>query len=183
MKAVTIELSTGELAGEPIRVIVRTLGDMRGLYRNEEARSAIDPARLAYRIQGFFPVQEGTEGGLFWGTTFLEPGKVGDEYSMTKGHFHSRRDRAEYYVTVAGTGALILMTADRTTWFEPMSPGSVHYIPGDTAHRVANTSNVVLSFLACWPSDAGHDYEATTRPGFGARMREFNGAPALVPEP
>ena len=30
---------------------------------------------------------------------------------------------------------------------------------GGVAHRVANTGNSVLSFAACWPSDAGHNYE------------------------
>src|SRR6185437_15999218 len=38
------------------------------------------------------------------GTTFIEPGCVGDEYFMTKGHFHAKRNRGEYYVTAAGSG-------------------------------------------------------------------------------
>lgn len=183
MNLVSMDFSTGELTGEPVRVMYRTIGEMRGLYRDEEARSHIEPGRVVYRVQTLFPVREGTEGGLFWGTTFLRPGKVGDEYFMTKGHFHGHRDRGEYYVTVAGTGALILMTEDRKTYFEPMSPGSVHYVPARMAHRVANTGEVVLSFFSCWPSDAGHDYEATAGNGFGARLRQIDGAPVLVPEP
>jgi hypothetical protein len=54
------------------------------------------------------PVAEGTPGGLYWGTTFIQPGLVGDEYFMTKGHSHSLPDRAEYYITASGEGALIL---------------------------------------------------------------------------
>lgn len=62
-----------------------------------------------------------------------------------------------------------------------MRPGSVHYIPGRTAHRVANVGDTVLSFLACWPADAGHDYETIAAHGFGARLRAVNGRPELVP--
>ena len=34
---------------------------------------------------------------------------------------------------------LILMDRERNTWAERMMPGSLHYIPGGVAHRVANT--------------------------------------------
>lgn len=102
---------------------------------------------------------------------------------MTRGHFHFRRNRGEYYLTLAGMGALVLRDEARRTWCEFMKPGSLHYIPAHTAHRAANTGTSVLSFLACWPSDAGHDYESVARHGFGARMRCVNGALALVEEP
>ena len=58
-------------------------------------------------------------------------------------------------------------------------PGSLHYIPGGVAHRVANTGNSVLSFAACWPSDAGHNYEEIANKGFSARLVEVNGTPKL----
>ena len=34
------------------------------------------------------------------------------------------------------------------------------------AHRVANIGYSVLSFAACWPSDAGHDYQVILENGF-----------------
>jgi len=143
----------------------------------------MNAAQLVYRVQMFRPVAEGVVGGLFWGTTFVEPGLVGDEYFMTKGHFHVLRNRSEYYVTTGGEGALILMDEGRRTRFELMRPGSVHYIPSSHAHRVANTGSSVLSFLACWPSDAGHDYESVLEHGFSARLRRVDGSPFLVEEP
>jgi len=48
------------------------------------------------------------------------------------------------------------------------------------AHRVANTGELVLTFLACWPSDAGHDYERIVAEGFCARLRKVRGSPTLV---
>jgi len=98
---------------------------------------------------------------------------------MTHGHFHRKRDRAEYYATVSGEGALILMDESRKTWMEAMSPGSLHFIPGRIAHRVANIGSAPLHFMACWPSDAGHDYDAIRNHGFGARLLRVDGVAKL----
>jgi glucose-6-phosphate isomerase len=178
-----IDLLTGALSGAAITETSRTLADLRGAFADEAARARLAPDTLVYRVQSYLPVPEGTPGGLYWGTTVIEPGRVGDEYFMTKGHLHSLSDRAEYYVTVAGQGGLILMDADRRTRWQAMLPGSIHYIPGFTAHRVANTGREPLSFLACWPSDAGHDYATIAQRGFSARLCEVNGRPALREEP
>jgi glucose-6-phosphate isomerase len=99
---------------------------------------------------------------------------------MTHGHFHLKRNRTEYYGTIEGQGALILMDENRETRMELMSAGSLHFIPPNTAHRVANIGNVPLRFVACWPSDAGHDYESIRDEGFGARLLNVNGRPMLV---
>ena len=108
---------------------------------------------------------------------------VGDEYYMTKGHYHAKRSRGEFYLTVSGSGALILMDEQRKAAFETMSAGTLHYVPGHTAHRVANTGDTLLTFLACWPSDSGHDYETISSQGFSARLRKVGGVAALVEEP
>ena len=158
---------------------VKTLGQLEGTFRDVAAWSEMDPATVVYRVQAWCPVPEGTEGGLFWGNTVVFPGQVGAEYFMTHGHFHRKRDRAEYYATVSGEGALILMDETRKTWMEAMSPGSLHFIPGKIAHRVANVGSAPLHFMACWPSDAGHDYDAIRNHGFGARLLRVEGAAKL----
>ncbi len=61
-----------------------------------------------------------------------------------------------------------------------MVPGSLHYIPGHTAHRVVNTGDQILKFGACWPSDAGHNYETITSQGFSARVKEIDNSIELV---
>jgi glucose-6-phosphate isomerase, archaeal len=177
-----IDYLSGRLEGEAVRSSTKTLGAMRAAYRNAAAAGACDPETVVYRVEFWQPVEAGVPGGLFIGSTVLEPGRIGDEYFMTSGHVHAVRDRAEMYLTLAGEGGLILMDEGRRTRWEPMRPGSVHYIPGYTAHRVANTGTGPLSFLGCWPSDAGHDYESIERSGFTARLREVNGRPELVAE-
>jgi glucose-6-phosphate isomerase, archaeal len=61
-----------------------------------------------------------------------------------------------------------------------MSPGSLHFIPPNVAHRVANSGKESLRLVACWPSDAGHDYDAIRRFGFGARLLSINGSASLL---
>jgi glucose-6-phosphate isomerase len=100
---------------------------------------------------------------------------------MTHGHFHADRTRAEYYATAAGHGMLMRMDDERKTWGEEMSPGSLHYISGQHAHRVVNTGDVPLIFWACWGSDAGYDYGSIREHGFGARVLQRSGKPAVVP--
>ena len=175
--------SSGELVGERIQHLARAIKDMKGIFRDENARQSLSQDAIVYRVQAVYPVGEGEEGGLFWGTTFIEPGMVGDEYFMTKGHFHANRRRGEYYLTVTGNGALIFMDANRRTTFESMQPGTLHYVPAHTAHRVANVGESVLAFWACWPSDAGHDYDSIASMGFSARLRKVNGIATLVEEP
>jgi glucose-6-phosphate isomerase len=178
-----VNLTTGELVGGGVQCLSRTINDMKGIYRDEKSRQSLKQDAVVYRVDALRPVNEGQEGGLFWGTTFINPGMVGDEYFMTKGHHHAKPSRSEFYLTVAGSGALILMDEQRKTVFEPMSPGTLHYVSAYTAHRVANTGNSLLTVLACWPSDAGHDYDAIARHGFSARLRNIGGSPVLVEQP
>lgn len=179
---IMVNLSTGELLGERVQRSARFIKDLRGMFRDEKSRQSLNQDTVIYRIQALYPVGESEEGGLFWGTTFIEPGMVGDEYFMTKGHYHSKRSRGEFYLTVAGNGALILMDETRRTVFEPMRAGTLHFVPGHMAHRVANTGDSVLAFLACWPSDSGHDYESIAIQGFSARLRNVGGIPTLLME-
>jgi glucose-6-phosphate isomerase, archaeal len=175
------DFSSGMLTGPVIGRTSKTLGEMTWAWRDRTALTALDPATIVYSVEYWKPVEEGRTGGLFMGTTAIEPGRVGSEYFMTQGHFHVLRDRPEFYLTVAGEGGLILMDEAGTRW-EQMTPGSLHYIPGGVAHRVANTGNARFVILACWPSDAGHDYDPIRQTGFGARLLDVNGKPALVPE-
>lgn len=179
--SVSLQIDTGALSGDPVVRIQRTLGDLRGVFADEAARTRLPQDTVAYRVDCWFPIPERTEGGLFFGATFLEPGVVGDEYFITKGHFHAKIDTAEYYWCLRGAGILLLMDEQRRCRAERMSPGSLHYIPGRIAHRVANVGDDTLCFGACWPADAGHDYESIAALGFSARVFRSAGGPVVIP--
>lgn len=169
------------LLGKEVAKSSRKLSDLKNLFLDQKSYEAMDPETLLYEVYSYIPVQDdAANGALNFGITHIYPGKVGQEYFMTKGHFHAQDDRTEYYWGIEGEGVLILMDRKRNIRGEKMFPGSLHYIPGGVAHRVANTGNKVLSFAACWPSDAGHDYEEIARTGFSARLMDVDGIPQLI---
>lgn len=176
-----IEWLTGKMRGPAVRQSVKTLGDMDGIFHDTGALRRMDENAIVYRVQWAEPASPETAGGLLWGSTILEPGRVGDEYFMTHGHFHARRDRGEYYCVAGGRGLLVLMDEARATRTEEMFSGSLHFIAGDLAHRAVNTGDEPLLFWACWPMDAGHDYASIKAGGFGARVLLRDGGPAVIP--
>jgi glucose-6-phosphate isomerase len=175
-----IIIHTGLMDGRHVTQTQKTIGDLRHFFHDEAARANANQQQVLYRVQAHLPVADGTPGGLFFGTTWIQPGTIGDEYFMTKGHFHKLADRGEYYWGLQGNGVLILMDEQRNFRGEYMYPGSLHYIPGHTAHRVANIGDTELSFGACWPSDAGHNYEEIERNGFSCRLIRKEGKAQLV---
>jgi glucose-6-phosphate isomerase len=175
-----VNWSDGALQVPDLRSSEKKLAQLKGIFQDQSAWQKLNPETIVYRVWWWEPVPSSTEGGLFWGTTEIQPGRVGNEYFMTHGHRHNIRDRAEFYGTVAGIGKLVLSDSARHTWFEDMTPGSLHYIAGNVAHRVVNTGHSPLRFIACWPSDAGHDYDIAGGRGFGARIIEVQGAPVFT---
>ena len=131
MNGTMVDLLSGYLIGDNISESKRTLGDLKNVFQDEAARAQMNPATIVYEVQSHMAVKDGTPGGLFFGTSNVMPGQVGGEYFMTKGHYHARRECGEYYWCIQGMGALILMDESGKCWFEPMQPGSLHYIPGN----------------------------------------------------
>lgn len=169
-----------KLSGSEVVRSTKLLSDLNGIFEDSTAFKKMDSNQTAYEVDSYMPVGEGTEGGLFFGLTHLYPGNVNGEYFMTRGHIHAIENRAEYYWGLEGDGLLLLMDKNRNTRAEHMYPGSLHYIPSFTAHRVVNTGNQILRFGACWPSDAGHNYDIITSEGFSKRVKNINGNTVLV---
>jgi len=176
----TINITEGVFKGADLIENNKTIGQLADMFLDENARQQMDQSQLVYRVQAHLPVADGTTGGLFFGTTWIQPGTVGGEYFMTHGHFHQLANRGEYYWGLKGSGVLILMDEQRNGRAEYMYPGSLHYIPAYTAHRVANIGDDELSFGACWPSDAGHNYDEIKKHGFSKRLLNRDGVPTLV---
>jgi len=176
----TIDLLDGELKGEEVIQIQKYLKDIADIFEEGKTITENGKTKLAYAVQAILPVQEGTEGGLFYGRTVIEPGLVGNEYYMTKGHFHEKIDRAEFYWGINGEGMLLLMDEERNAWAEKIFPGSLHYVKGRIAHRTINTGKEQLVIGACWPSDAGHNYEKIMKNGFSIRVKKIGEKPKLV---
>jgi glucose-6-phosphate isomerase len=171
--------ATGVLWGEAVSGSRRYIKELKEIFHDAKSWERMDGDTPVYAVEIHEPVKNIT-GGLLFGISRIFPGKVGNEYFMTKGHFHVLRDRAEYYWGIAGKGVLLCMDSSRQTRAFEVKPGSLHYIPGNIAHRLINTGNKELTVGACWPSDAGHDYESILKGGFAARIIEKDGQPLVI---
>jgi glucose-6-phosphate isomerase, archaeal len=162
-----LDFATG-LINPSAHTATRRLRDVGEIFEDRDALAAIDPETVVYQTYGCPGDGPGQE--LYFGTTVLMPGRVGSEFFMTRGHFHTHPLRGELCLTLGGTGKLILMARDGATRTEDMAEGSIHNIPPETAHRVANTGKEPLIFFVAWMSDCGHDYESIRERGFGLRF-------------
>jgi glucose-6-phosphate isomerase len=173
-----VDLSTGKLA-PATTVVERRLSHMQGMYVDPETESRMlkQGNPLIYEVFQY-DVPERT-GELFVCTTVIQPGKIGDEFFMTKGHYHAVRDRGEVYYGLSGEGQVVMQAEDLCTSV-PIGPGIVAYVPPYFAHRTVNTGSEPLTFLAVYPGDAGHDYGSIEESGFLKSVVDEDGTPMLI---
>ncbi|MEM0964546.1 MAG: glucose-6-phosphate isomerase family protein [Verrucomicrobiota bacterium] len=170
--------STAEMNGG--QVVERTLSQLKGCFADEAAfEAALEKEdSLLYRVTAIEPAKG--NGDLHYGLGILYPGKIGNEYYLTKGHLHSTREAAEVYIGLSGAGYMLL--EDEKTGesrLEPLGEGSVVYVPGYTAHRTMNTGDAPLTYFGVYPANAGHDYGLIAKRNFLKVLVEENGEPTL----
>lgn len=173
-----LDLQTGALAPDR-KVTERRLADLEGLFLEP-----VDPARhgeLAYTVSEIPAPYDNAN--LPSSTTVIQPGRVGDEFFMTKGHFHAQRDRAEIYLGLSGEGRIVMATEDGRTVVEPVRAGTVSYVPGYWAHRTVNVGDEPLVFYAVYPGDAGYDYATIESEGFPVLVVAGASGAEVVPNP
>jgi glucose-6-phosphate isomerase len=157
---------------------------MQGQYRDTEAYERM----LAHDDIPLYEVYELTvpavEGELLHGVSIVHPGTVGDEYFMTKGHYHSVLETAEVYYCMAGRGMMVMETPEGEWDVQALAPGQVLYVPPRWAHRSINTEpceDLITFFI--YPGNAGHNYSTIERQGFRKLVVEQNGVPAVIDNP
>ena len=176
------DISDGIVEGKDVKKSDKLLKDVAEIYANP--KNAIkDQEKKAYTVYSYTMGDEGQPGNLFWGLSVLYPLDVDGECNMTRGHFHEDRKCAEFYYGISGEGILVLMDSSGKTWGEKVEPGSLHHIDGNLAHRLVNTSDTELRVGACWPTTAGHDYEAIEEKSFGYRVFKKDGKIEFLMEP
>lgn len=160
-------------------LIERHASSLRGAFADslalEEVVANGDP--LVYEVRQYDVPEE--TGQLICCTTVIQPGTVGDEFFMTKGHFHARRDTGEVYLGLSGHGYLLLMTEDGERAEVPMERGTVAYVPPLWAHRTVNTGDEPFVFFAVYPGQAGHDYGTIETTGFPQRVVRTAAGPVV----
>jgi glucose-6-phosphate isomerase len=163
--------------------VVRKLSAMRGQYQDEQAyeQRIVSGDDVLYEVYEIH--RPHVAGELLHGLSIIHPGKVGDEYHMTKGHFHTVLDTAEVYYTLRGRGMMIMETPEGDSAVEELKPGSVLYVPPRWAHRSVNTGAEDLVMFFVYPGNAGHDYGTIEQQGFRKLVVEHDGGPQVVDNP
>lgn len=168
--SLALDLEAGTMPGAK-SILVRKASDMKGYYEDEAALARIitgegDPVHYEV-FETPVPLEYGQ---LMYCISTLQPGKVGDEYFFTKGHYHSIPGTAEIYLCLAGEGLMLMMTPDGKQSWEKMTRGSMVYVPPYWAHRSINTGSVPLVSFCVYPAEAGHNYGDIASQGFGKRV-------------
>jgi glucose-6-phosphate isomerase len=164
--------------------LTRRLSSMAGQYRDQAAASAL----LAHGDPVIYEVYEirrpMAAGELPNGLSIVHPGKVGDEYYMTKGHFHAVLETGEVYYCLKGEGAMVMENPEGDWAIEELRTGRVLYVPPRWAHRSVNTGSTadMVTFFV-YPGHAGHDYSTIEQQGFRKLIVDRGGRPQTIDNP
>lgn len=159
----------------------RRLSDLGGYFADEGAyaRRLAEEDTLLYTVAAVEP--ENGPGALHYAIARLMPGRIGQEYFLTKGHFHAWRAAAEYYIGLSGHGLMLLENEEGTdSYTVPLRPNAAVYVPGHTAHRTINTGDEPLVYLGIYPAQAGHDYGAIAERNFHSVVVDVDGTPTQM---
>lgn len=177
------DLLTGLCKSGKTEPTKRYVSDMASQFSDAQAAEALAKGEnpLLYEFYGLDLPEE--SGVLQFGTTILYPGKVGDEYYMTKGHFHTILDTSEVYYCLSGKGMMLMETPEGEVDWKELKPGDALYVPGRWAHRSINTGNEPLVMFFVYRADAGHDYGTIEEKGYRKIVVERGGCPAVLDNP
>jgi glucose-6-phosphate isomerase len=174
-----IDFTAGSIDGCP--VTHRRLSQMKESFADAESCGALllsgDPVLYTVSTCEF---AQGS-GQLHCGLGVIRPGLVGEEYFMTRGHMHARREAPELYVGIRGRGIMLMQREDGSGSSTAELAGEcLVYVPGNTAHRTINTGEEPLVYLGIYAADAGHDYESVRIRNFSDVVIRRGGRPAVV---
>jgi glucose-6-phosphate isomerase len=147
--------------------VMHTLTSLNGQFCDEQAYSEqlASGDALIYEVYEFKRPE--VAGEFLFGVSVVHPGKVGNEFYMTKGHYHAVLETAEIYICLKGEGIMVMETPEGETAVEAITPGKVIYVAPRWAHRSVCTSRQEdLVFFFVYPGNAGHDYGTIEKQGF-----------------
>lgn len=172
------DAEAGTFAGDDYSV--QHLSDLQGYFADrtayEAALKAGDP--IIYSVSTFAPCKD--EGALHCTIARIEPGRIGCEWYLTRGHFHAWRAAAEFYIGLSGEGAMLLESEHGESHMLSLRANSIIYVPGHTAHRTVNTGDTPLVYLGVYSAAAGHDYGPIAQRNFLKVIVNIDGTSTMM---
>jgi glucose-6-phosphate isomerase len=133
--AVQVDLLEG-IMQDPEARIERHASDMHGYYADEEAlQRLIDSRQDPIHYETFESKVPEEYGQLKFCMSKLYPGVVGDEFFMTKGHYHTTIETGEIYLCLKGKGLMMMKLSNGTCRWEEFTAGRLVYVPPYWANR------------------------------------------------
>ncbi len=134
------------------------LKDMQNFFSDQKAvKKRLKQNPLIYTV--FRKQEKGTN----YSITFIEPGKIGKEHFMTRGHYHVKF-YPEIYVLLKGKGLLLIQ--NKKLEAIKLKENKIYYLAPGFAHRTINLGNTKLEILTIESSKAGHTYKEIEKKGF-----------------
>ena len=161
----------------------RYLSNLRGMVNNEAALEEMIKKENTLIYEFYEMGVPEHPGDLAFGTSICYPGKIGDEYFMTKGHFHAIIDTAEVYMCIRGRGLILMENPEGEITYEVLTPGKMAYVPKRYAHRSVNIGAEPFVQFYTFRADAGHDYGTIETKGFRKLVVERDGDFTVVDNP
>lgn len=155
---------------DPDRYLARKTSDLRGYYQDEAALERLIDSGDPLHYEVFEKNVPEQRGHVLFCISTLQPGRVGEECFMTKGHYHSIAETAEVYLCIRGEGYMLMKTPEGQCVFESMTRNRLVYVPPYWAHRSINTGDEPLVSFCAYPADAGHNYGDIQEEGFPKRV-------------
>jgi hypothetical protein len=119
--------------------IQRKLSSLRGQFLDSAAYEKMITVEdtLVYEVYEIHRPE--VAGEVLSGISIVHPGRVGNEFFMTKGHFHTVLETAEIYMCLKGEGFMVMETPEGETCVEALgcpicptqvgSPFGLHFAP------------------------------------------------------
>ncbi len=166
-----VQFTSDELLSQNLKLsVVRKLEEIEEIFQSKVPFN--DKQNIIYKVFEFDI--ERNINNLLCGVCILYPGKVGNEFYMTKGHTHLE-PRSELYIGVSGQGILLMQNEKNGECiYEEILEHKLIYVPEGYSHRHINTGNEPLITYYAVAADAGHDYNYVIKNPFSKTVQNIN---------
>jgi glucose-6-phosphate isomerase len=161
----SVSVEAGALQGASNRY-VKSYRDLSGLYEDEAAFARLVAEKgdeVAYEVTDYKPSADA--GDMIIGVTRMEPGLVGREFYMTRGHIHARPNRPEMYYGEAGHGVMLLESPAGEIRTVEIGARTMCYVPPFWIHRSVNVGKDAMVMTFAYPADSGQNYDIIAKAG------------------
>lgn len=175
------DLTTGHSKNK--KPISRHLSEMKGMFYDKEAYEKQLKIEDKLMYEFYDMGVPSTSGNVAYGTSIVYAGTIGNEYNMTKGHFHTVLDTGEVYYCLSGEGLMMMENPEGDVEVQKFTPGHSVYVPGRYAHRSINTGDQTLVTFYAFPGHAGHNYGSIEEKGFRKLIVKVDNQTKMIDNP